>query len=323
MYRIIYTCKVLTPMWLKGVNKTEMRAASIKGAMRYWWRAIGSFASEEEMRLEEGRIFGCVGESSLKSNFKLRAYIESKDYIEKENPLPHKDNMKEQPMIKVGTYFKVEILVNNYLYQAKEEKKNTTVKQLSDVLQELFEITSILGSLGGRARRGFGAFCIESKEVMESICSVPERTEFNFEYNIQSIYKKINHFVPDTYKLNLSAQSIIRVKELTSLTQVKEIKIGRDQKFFVLLKKIGQASREFRNNKGYKDQQIDIKIIGKALGKAGNERLASPLYISVIPGNSNNQVKVISVFLNCKGNEKLTKKVQEHFLSKVGAFNGR
>lgn len=41
METLTFTCKIITPMFLAGADgqTPELRAASIKGALRFWWRA--------------------------------------------------------------------------------------------------------------------------------------------------------------------------------------------------------------------------------------------------------------------------------------------
>ncbi|WP_201721812.1 type III-B CRISPR module RAMP protein Cmr1 [Desulfotomaculum copahuensis] len=40
--RITFECRVLTPMFIAGADglTPEFRAPSLKGAMRFWWRAV-------------------------------------------------------------------------------------------------------------------------------------------------------------------------------------------------------------------------------------------------------------------------------------------
>src|SRR5271165_1850963 len=71
--KITATLEVTTPLFLGGVDPTssvELRAPSIKGALRFWWRALawsrhgGDLDSVrlERIRSEEARLFGAAGE---------------------------------------------------------------------------------------------------------------------------------------------------------------------------------------------------------------------------------------------------------------------
>ncbi len=77
--RKIYRCELLTPLIMSGADQSqaELRAPSIKGALRWWWRALhptGPDAKGEyhELRLKEDNLFGGVhGESAQKSKVSL------------------------------------------------------------------------------------------------------------------------------------------------------------------------------------------------------------------------------------------------------------
>jgi len=68
--------EVLTPMFLGGADhkKTaQWRSASIKGAVRFWWRvAYGSrYANDEKLFAQESELFGAAGEKGEKSGRSL------------------------------------------------------------------------------------------------------------------------------------------------------------------------------------------------------------------------------------------------------------
>lgn len=59
-------CKVVTPMFLAGTDKDtpELRASSIRGALRWWFRAVagGYITALTELKRLEGCLFGDPGE---------------------------------------------------------------------------------------------------------------------------------------------------------------------------------------------------------------------------------------------------------------------
>ncbi len=71
---IKFECETVTPMFLAGADgKTpELRPPSIKGAMRFWWRAMNGHISIKELKEEEGEIFGGSGEKEGRSKFGIR-----------------------------------------------------------------------------------------------------------------------------------------------------------------------------------------------------------------------------------------------------------
>lgn len=66
----------LTPAFVSGADQkvAEIPPASIKGLLRWWWRAtVGhEYADPKALRDAEGRIFGSAGEPSLRSPLTLR-----------------------------------------------------------------------------------------------------------------------------------------------------------------------------------------------------------------------------------------------------------
>lgn len=78
--------EVITPMFMAGANsKTpELRAPSIKGMMRFWWRAVKGIDDPKELRKEEEKIFGGTeGAGKSKVNLKF-PQIKSLDSYVKE-----------------------------------------------------------------------------------------------------------------------------------------------------------------------------------------------------------------------------------------------
>ncbi len=70
MHTITFTCETITPMFLSGADGTtpELRAPSIKGALRFWWRAMNGHLSLSELKKQEGEIFG---DNNNRSKFTL------------------------------------------------------------------------------------------------------------------------------------------------------------------------------------------------------------------------------------------------------------
>ncbi|MBA4369031.1 MAG: type III-B CRISPR module RAMP protein Cmr1, partial [Desulfobacterium sp.] len=54
-----FEVEIVTPMFLGGSDpkKAELRAPSVKGALRFWWRALYGSDNLEKMKKREGEIF--------------------------------------------------------------------------------------------------------------------------------------------------------------------------------------------------------------------------------------------------------------------------
>jgi CRISPR-associated protein Cmr1 len=133
--------KIITPMLIHGEDTqvAELRPPSIKGAMRFWWRAIHGNLSLDELKKQETKLFGGAGESNaLKSSFRIKletTYLKS----EQIDPLPHKKGGFKISGYKENQNFEISLIG----------------KELAKV-EKIFELTVILGGFGLRSRRGFG-----------------------------------------------------------------------------------------------------------------------------------------------------------------------
>jgi CRISPR-associated protein Cmr1 len=67
---------ILTPLFMSGSDKSkaELRVPSIKGALRFWWRALalGRLGSVGKVRENESRIFGSAGSDFGQARVHLR-----------------------------------------------------------------------------------------------------------------------------------------------------------------------------------------------------------------------------------------------------------
>jgi len=263
MKTITFECEVVTPMFLAGADgKTpELRPPSIKGLMRFWWRAMNGHLSLENLKEKESDIFGGSGEGGGRSNIIIKILNNSMDTNEY-RPLPHSEN-KKFPLsaIKPNEKFKLKIgLIENFL-----NNKNFDIEKLKN----LFILISILGGLGRRVRRGFGSFRIFKINT----------NLYDIQYSLKNILSLINDISNNKYKVE--DDKIVLKENLTvRYPFLKKIQIGKEYDLWEeLLKKVGEASH---NN--------DIKSLGFAIGG----RLSSPIYVSVLKNADNKYFPVIS-----------------------------
>jgi len=65
MSTITFSCESITPILMHGADgKTELRPASIKGILRFWWRAIHGDLPLKELKEKKGEIFGSMDKKS-------------------------------------------------------------------------------------------------------------------------------------------------------------------------------------------------------------------------------------------------------------------
>ncbi|WP_167903345.1 type III-B CRISPR module RAMP protein Cmr1 [Thermococcus sp. JdF3] len=72
MYEATFELEAITPVFMRGADqrKAEFRSASVKGVMRWWFRALaGNYFGNDIKGLKraECRVFGCAGEETRRS----------------------------------------------------------------------------------------------------------------------------------------------------------------------------------------------------------------------------------------------------------------
>lgn len=162
METITFHCKVITPMFLAGADgqTPELRAPSIKGAMRFWWRAMNGHRGESYMRSHEEELFGGVTKNGARRS-KVILRVEEK--IVKTGRLPRtQDDKIKNPGIH---YLWYTIPMNNDRAGMWEGDFTVQLSSFEGVAIEeaafSFWMLANFGGLGTRSRRGAGSFKIE------------------------------------------------------------------------------------------------------------------------------------------------------------------
>ncbi len=251
MGKITFECETITPMFCYGADQTtpEIRAASIKGAMRFWWRALHPDLDIDELRKKETEIFGGAGDGDAKrSSFTVRVLYEKREDIIVSTlwtEIPHfvpsgktynKPNngyeglqylfyslvmpKNDKPYIKTGTSFNVLINCENK-------------KHIGDII-ESFKVLSLFGGLGSRTRRGAGNFTIKSVTVSE-----------NKELE-EKIVEQIKNSSPETYSIKHSANV---VSDFSYLKGSKLYILKKENSWVEALKGISKIYQEFRDKR--------------------------------------------------------------------------
>ena len=265
MYVILFECESVTPIFMYGADgKTpELRPASIKGLMRFWWRAINGDLSLDELKKQEDEIFGSTDRRSKVIIYPIDIISESDFKI---SPTPHHKTGYCNDDNKNCFYRNKQCMKANkkrakiYEFNIKMSIKSNEYLD-KDSLIELFKISTLLGGFGQRSRRGFGSIQVNGSEVLTS----PN--------DIEILIKKINpNFTKKPEK-----------QENEQYPYIKDIQIGKAyQTFQDLLETIGRASH---NN--------NCDELGSI-----NPRLASPIYVSILKFGDNNYRPIITTLKN-------------------------
>lgn len=280
MQTITFTCKTLTPMFLNGADgqTPELRAPSIKGAMRFWWRALNGHLPLSDIpdKQEKGKvlvkglksleteIFGGSGDTVQRSNVLIQVISEEgqPNYREREL-VPHKPFMKGNAFDE-GTKFDVKLTL---LKEIKDEKNNLCFGL--EHLKNLFMLTCYLGGLGKRARRGMGCMDIEAIDGKKE--GVPEQIDLRSIHDLLTNFSTFYHLSGDKIVFNYSGRS-------PQYGYIKEIQLGKPYPSQqTVLHKISTATHNTKQKHGF--------AYDPSMGHAFKGRYASPVYTSVVRGS--------------------------------------
>jgi len=209
-------CKTITPLLLAGADgrTLELRPPSIKGMMRFWWRAVNGHLSLEDLKKQESDLFGTSNEKVGKSNIRIRIQSEELkkiDYF----LLPHRNAAHVNP---ISPDQNISITLSSY----------SNIQVYSDILN----LCLILGGFGKRSRRGFGSL-------------EPE----NVNIEIEDIFELMTRIGSKNY--SIIGDRIVLKKNFTPKYQypfLKEVIFGEEcTDWDELLTKIGKASSKYCN----------------------------------------------------------------------------
>ncbi|RKD27942.1 CRISPR-associated protein Cmr1 [Caminicella sporogenes DSM 14501] len=280
MKKVEVTCRLITPLFMYGTtNKPEIRASSIKGVLRYWWRFFNYDGDEESFKNRENYIFGSVDN---KSPVQIRVERDkNKCEIEKnKNILQEKNNKKSGN----ENYGGIKYLF--YFLNAGENKNKSYVKENSEfkiqfryidesVVKEYLEALNwlqLFGGMGSRSRRGAGNF---------KIIKISGNDELAEEYRSKLIldFEDNKMYQNDLFKDKIS---------------IYRFKNGQGENWLKVLDAIGKKYKAFRNVKnediyGEKFQSEHKAVFGLPIGgKVKSDkvtkikRMESPLIFKVL-----------------------------------------
>lgn len=270
MDSVEFDIEIVTPMFLGGANTTdaELRVPSIKGMLRFWWRATCGIESLEKMKKKEAEIFGSTDQ---KASFSMR--LEGLNNIKaiNSNLLPGKKFQVEGKTFRIG-------IIDYLAFGIRDNKKGYTRKHFPSGSQFRLQFSfynkdykqSILnafcsfidsGGLGAKSRNGFGSLCLEAKSRngFDSLC------------------------LKEKYKKNMQFKSGLR-KYLALSNNSKLFKgVNEYSKWEDALSEIGMAYKDARLSVEKKHVYDKRLLIAKPIVQTGNskERHAKPYFLHI------------------------------------------
>ena len=305
MREIKLTLKVITPLFMGGANQqAELRSQSIKGIIKYWWRALKANENLENLKNEESKIFGGYIKKekeleAISSNIKLFVKIinftlgvnikndfDLKWSFNKEEKKLYGDNygigylfysVLNRQYYKPETKFEIRIYSRNEIY-------------LKQALAALW-CAIYLGGFGARSRRGAGSCVVE--DISGNV------TDINFIPNDQNIVSWYKNNFDKCVNLIGKNESFVYPYSNLSISRILISKSNFDDRVDALNdlgKKYSDFRYENRVNKfkvgsfglpvihSNKQKLLAIKNIGNGKKEIINRR-SSPLIFRIIEFN--------------------------------------
>lgn len=257
--------KIVTPLFMSGADRerAELRAASIRGTLRFWWRALAlgqNNSSWSEVRKAEFDLFGSASNGQSRVHLSLSTSGESgkrcrSGSLLKDgsgNILGHggrylgygvvqpSDKKDETGKItkKMGTSLRpyldapIEGILKLYLRPSAKKSQGEFDNEVN-LLEEAIKAMGLLGGLGSRSRRGFGSFnLVELKR--DGGLRYPKNEEGYLD-SLGNLFQK-------------HAKDLSEIPEYTAFSQdsrVYLLKTGKDP--LKLLDEIGQGMQMYRS----------------------------------------------------------------------------
>lgn len=181
MYSVTIQLKSITPIFLGGAEpnqQAELRAPSVKGALRYWYRAIDpnyKTRGKGNGPTKEETIFGSAGFGTGLFRLCLSGPMTGKDPFEKSKYQTAFTVNQNKPDVKNGAIYL------GYSLEFKDNRRKA-IPAGSDIVAKMFFksapstderravvaawwLLGHVGGLGSRSRRGFGTVALQNWEV--------------------------------------------------------------------------------------------------------------------------------------------------------------
>jgi CRISPR-associated protein Cmr1 len=162
MIRLSYDLEIITPCFCAGADPTqaEIRAPSIRGQLRWWFRALGGFkslASSKNLREQEAMIFGSAADGAETGAGALQVRVQAPDQAS----LTDSEAFREPDMQTAEGYLlfplrqKIRERTGLRSFRLHLQCRSSNLPKRD--IEALATVFGHLGSLGFRSRRAMGA----------------------------------------------------------------------------------------------------------------------------------------------------------------------
>lgn len=174
-----YPLKFITPAFIAGANQNQpsIRAASIRGALRWWFRVLGGTKTEED------ELFGFVRKTNGTSKVTIR--VSDAKIVNNERDVPYSQNTIAGYLLyfaKVsGNDNDIHRTVARH-YIGKESTFTLQIVEKFPISEDLWRTLElainafcIFGTLGLRSTRGYGKIALQQPKSLKEILSVVDK----------------------------------------------------------------------------------------------------------------------------------------------------
>lgn len=241
--KIIFNCEAVTPIFNAGVEtkEFELRASSLKGIIRYWWRAAKAYSDIIKLSQEEANIFGGTGKGEGRSKVTLKVYgYSNRNVVVDGNICENCSGIsyllysvilsnRRRFCLKPGTKFKIEMISRD-------------IDALNEFVKGLL-IAQYFGGIGARVRRGAGSFTVTNIEGDTLNVKYLELFDTSDITNMEDVYELYRKISLNISRANSSDYSVISGSDLYAFTP--------QDNWIDALESIAKPFKEYRSkNKG-------------------------------------------------------------------------
>jgi len=210
MREIYITLRVVTPLILAGANQShaEFRLPSLKGALRWWYRAAYGARSCGEKKLfgatSTGQGLFLMRASPLVADRTSTSKLSGMDYLLGPG-FRTKDDAR--PYISPGVRIGLELVFRN----------DATQNDVDRVMIALYLLTH-LGGLGSRSRRGFGSLLVENLEGYDG------RVDFSLPQEARHLARKLRAGLAGLVTEGEGSSTLPEYTRFSGLTQIRVLR---------------------------------------------------------------------------------------------------
>lgn len=172
-----FMIEIITPAFMHGADSRyiQLRSASFKGLLRYWWRVLHGAKYDDNIRQREFEIFGSATDEKKiragKSNVQIQISANPKKTIIGYVPFPQKEKtvINSKPPINPLDYLTYGIKPKTALLPGTQFNLKLTVKkEYSEEVLQAFLFFCQYGGIGAKNRNGFGSLKIITSSPVAS-----------------------------------------------------------------------------------------------------------------------------------------------------------